>query len=510
MSHLRGHFRLVISLSTLAVIASGAVAGAAGARSIGAFTTKNAYSYVATPKLHPPKIKGSYHGKASQLATGYFMVANFPDLSAGKPLAGQSGPLILDRHLNPVWFKPVPKSVLAANLELQHYNGKPALSWWQGTLTKTGQILTGEDIVVDHSYKTVAKLKAADPWTIALHEMIISGPNAWVVVTRNVDGAAHGGPAGSTLVDTAVAEYDLKTGNQIYLWDPLDHVPTSNSYQKPLSNGVWDPYHVNSIQLTGNGTFLVSLRNTSAAYLVDKASSGILWTLGGKNSLFSFGKNASFAFQHDVQLHKNNVISLFDDHCCAQKPTGDFSVPSNITSRGLVLKLDMTAHTATLVSQYVRSQGFLAAFLGSTELLGNGGAVVGWGSQPYFSEFSKSGKLLLDATWPEPDQSYRAIVERWKGFPSYKPDGGVKKKGSRATVYASWNGSTEVKKWVVLAGSSTKHLSKVATAKARGFETAIKLSTTYKKYEVQAIDGKGHTLGTSNSFPRGGIQFGRY
>jgi len=504
---LKRHAPLAFGVTALTMAASAAAAAAAP---IGAFTTKNAYSYVATPKLHPPKITGTYHGKVSQLATGYFLVANFPDLTAGKPLAGQSGPLILDRHLQPVWFKPVPKSVVASNLALQRFNGKPALSWWQGTLTNTGQILTGEDIVVDQTYKTVAMLKASAPWTVALHEMIISGSNAWVVVTRNVDGASHGGPAGSTLVDTAVAEYDLKTGQQIYVWDPLDHVPVSQSVQAPLSNGVWDPYHVNSIQLTGDGTFLVSLRNTSAAYLVDKGSSNIMWTLGGKDSSFTFGKNAAFAFQHDVQMHKNNVISMFDDHCCAQNSAGKFSIPKTGASRGLVLQLDMTKHTATLVRQYIRSKDFLAAFLGSTTLLGNGGALVGWGSQPFFSEFSKSGKLLLDATFPTPDQSYRAYLQRWKGFPSYKPNGGVKKKGSRATVYASWNGSTQVKKWVVLAGSSTKHLAKVATAKPNGFETAIGLSTSFKKYEVQALDSKGHVLGTSNSFPSGGVQFGRY
>src|SRR5205085_6290850 len=121
--------------------------------------------------------------------------------------------------------------------------------------------------------------------------------------------------------------------------------------------------------------------------------------------------------QHDVQMHKNNVISMFDDHCCAQKSNGDFSVPKNVTSRGLVLKLDMTAHTATLVSQFIRSKDYLAGALGNTQLLGNGGAVVDWGSHQFFSEFSKSGKMLLDATWPAPDESYRAYVERWKGFP---------------------------------------------------------------------------------------------
>ncbi len=43
------------------------------------------------------------------------MVANFFDVSS-PPLVGQSGPLLLDNRLQPVWFKPVPTSVVSSNL----------------------------------------------------------------------------------------------------------------------------------------------------------------------------------------------------------------------------------------------------------------------------------------------------------------------------------------------------------------------------------------------------------
>jgi hypothetical protein len=67
-------------------------------------------------------------------------------------------------------------------------------------------------------------------------------------------------------------------------------------------------------------------------------------------------------------------------------------------------------------------------------------------------------------------------------------------------VYASWNGTTQTKKWRVLAGSSSTHLSRVATKAMSNFETAIKLSKTHKVYEVEALDGKGHVLGRSKPF----------
>ena len=43
-------------------------------------------------------------------------------------MVGQSGPLILDNNLQPVWFEPVPTNVVSSNLSLQTYEGKPALA----------------------------------------------------------------------------------------------------------------------------------------------------------------------------------------------------------------------------------------------------------------------------------------------------------------------------------------------------------------------------------------------
>ena len=45
---------------------------------------------------------------AEQLAPGYIFTANFYDLNE-PPMVGQSGPLILDGKLQPVWFQPVPE-----------------------------------------------------------------------------------------------------------------------------------------------------------------------------------------------------------------------------------------------------------------------------------------------------------------------------------------------------------------------------------------------------------------
>jgi hypothetical protein len=165
-----------------------------------------------------------------------------------------------------------------------------------------------------------------------------------------------------------------------------------------------------------------------------------------------------------------------------------------------VLKLDTTAHTATLVAQYRHSPTLNAGTQGNTQLLSNGNVFVGWGSQPYLTEYSKSGKALLDAIFPGPDISYRAYIESWTGDPSSPPDGAGRTQGSKTTIYASWNGATQVSRWEVLGGSSSKHLSKLTTANKGGFETAIPLTRSASLYEVVGLSSKGKVLGRSKSF----------
>jgi hypothetical protein len=134
-------------------------------------------------------------------------------------------------------------------------------------------------------------------------------------------------------------------------------------------------------------------------------------------------------------------------------------------------------------------------------VLSNGNALVGWGSLPYFSEYSKTGALLLDAIWPGKDLSYRAEFSgNWVGTPYFPPSGAARKAKGKVTVYASWDGDTQVTSWKVLAGSDANKLPVVATKAKSGFETAITLATSAKVYKVQAFDAKGHLLRTSKAF----------
>ncbi len=483
------------------------IAGDAGGP-IGAWTATGAYSFVSAPALHPPIIRTISKDPGVSPAPGYIMVGNFYDLTT-TPMDGQSGPLLLNNRLQPVWFRPVPDNVVASNLSIQTFEGKPALAWWQGVVTDTGETESGEDVVVNQHYQVVARLKGADGWTITMHSLVIEGDDAWVTANKNIpmNLLKYGGSQDGVLTDSAVQEYNLKTGRLIRNWNALKHIPLSDSHAIPQDNGYpWDAYHVNSISLAPGGSALVvSMRNTWAVYLVSTKTGRIEWELGGKRSSFSFGPGAEFEWQHDVTLDSGSVVTLFDDHCCQISGAGTYVAASG-PSRALVLKLNLKSHTAALVAQYTHGSSFDAAYMGSVQLLPGGKVLVGWGAQPEFSEYTKSGKLIFDARFPGPDLSYRAIsLPHWVGLPLTKPSAAARRSGGKTTVYASWNGATRVTAWRVLAGPDAADMRVLAEKAKSGFETAIPVSGSARFLKVEALDSHGTVIGVSRAFaPRRG------
>lgn len=465
---------------------------------IGAFTTKGALSFESAPDLHPPKLEVLTPRSAKRPLPGYIMAANFLDLTK-PPLVGQSGPLMLDEDLQPVWFRPVPTDVVAGNLETQTYDGKPVLTWWQGDIGATGEINSGEVVVVDDEYQPVARLQGTDGWVITLHELQIEGDVAWVTANKNIqaDLSEFGGVSQGVLVDSALQAYNLKTGELLYTWKASDHIPLSDSYTQPPPNGFpWDAYHINSIDLTDDGGALLSMRSTWAGYMVDRETDEIRWQLGGKSSSFEIPKQDRFEWQHDLELQDDDVVRLFDNHCCEITGAGQ-TLPADRSSRALSLKLDREARTASAVAQFDHGTTFRSQYMGNAQKLPNGNVFVGWGQVPFMSEFTESGELIFDAALPSPNLSYRAVVQPWVGRPSDRPRAAAKAADGKTTVYASWNGATEVAAWRVLDATGSGSSKVVARTARSGFETPITVRGGGTRFTVQALDDAGRVLGTS-------------
>jgi hypothetical protein len=414
----------------------------------------------------------------------------------------QQGPEIIGPDGGLIWFDPVPTDYAVTDFRVQTYQGRPELTWWQGN--ESAGVGVGQDVIMNSSYQVVKTVSAANGLSADLHEFQLT-PYGTALITAEypvyVNATAVRGAANEVVLDSVVQEIDISTGLLLFQWDSLDHVPLTASYSVPINaptkkgkqpapNFAADPYdyfHVNSVGLDRDGNLVISARNTWSVYKINHHTGAVIWTLGGKHSSFKLGRGASFAFQHDVRVRAagDQVLTMFDDGA------GPPYVHSE--SRALALRLDLKHRTATVINQRTHSPPLLASFEGDDQELPDGDDFVGWGQEPYFSQFNGQGELMFDGRFVDSNISYRAYRFAWKGTPATPPAVAVSRHGRKMTVYASWNGATNVATWRVFGGSSPSKLPAVATAPKRGFETAI--NAPARRYvAVQALDAKGHTL----------------
>jgi hypothetical protein len=174
-------------------------------------------------------------------------------------------------------------------------------------------------------------------------------------------------------------------------------------------------------------------------------------------------------------------------------------------SQSRALKIFLGRRHARLLRAYEHVPPVLALSQGSVQLLPNGNVFVGWGFAPTFSEYTRAGRQIFKGSFGSPMQSYRAYRSHWTGKPLWPPSIDVTRAGAgKITVYASWNGATQVAGWRVLVGASKTALKPVARAPRRGFETRIAVHTRQQYVEVQALAASGRVLATSKLDSRKG------
>jgi hypothetical protein len=440
-------------------------------------------SFYSEPGLHPPAVT----------------VTRNPDGGSGDIFltpahSYQSGLMILDPSGQLVWFRPTDGWV--ANLEVQRYRGRPVLTWWQGQTPAS----VAEDVIADTSYRTVAVIQGGHGYVPDLHEFQITPQGTALIdviaTVKNYPLSSAGGPPRGSVANDIIQEVDIATGQVIWQWGALGHVPVTDSYSRVPASGPYDYFHLNSIQQLPDGNLLVSARDTSSVYLIDKQSGQILWTLGGKRSSFKLGSGASFHWQHDAHL-ANRTLTLFNDNW------GGPNTTRSGASSAITLRLNLATMTATLVHRYAHSPAVTTGSEGSMETLPNGNVFVGWGGDPDFSEYTPGGSQIFNGNFALGVKSYRAYRFPWQAQPESPPALSVAPSSHRGdTVYASWNGATTVAAWRVLGGPSPGSLSiRVRQFSKSGFETAIPLVTSPRYVEVQALGSTGAVLGTSPVSP---------
>ena len=193
------------------------------------------------------------------------------------------------------------------------YQGTPHLCFWEGEQTKTWG--RGRSVILDPSYQIVATVSGGNT-ALDFHEfrLIQNGTVALVTVYKpspydlseiNQDLSSQLG----WIYNSGFKEIDIATGTVLFEWLALDHIEISETLVPLGTKGEgqilfdpypWDYFHINSVEKTRDGDYIVSGRHTSAIYKISRRDGSIIWRLGGRHSDFTM--DFAMGYQHDVRL----------------------------------------------------------------------------------------------------------------------------------------------------------------------------------------------------------------
>jgi hypothetical protein len=484
--------------------AAGGSPGSAEASSVARLSRD--HSFVTEPRFHVPWI--SRIGRDTDATQGRIFLNTMN--------SGQSAAYMVNGKGEIQWWhptRPVPGFGGPATrvTRVETYHGHRVITFWQGKYVCPPCAGRGEGVILNSSYRTIHTVTAGNGYQkqgADGHEFTLGHEGSEATAFVGIWSPVHynltsvGGPPNGMVYDWIIQEIDLATNKVIWEWHSLGHVPVRDSVTHCCSpTRPWDYFHMNSIQQLPSGRILISARHTWAVYSIEKKSGKIAWELGGKHPSFRMGPGTNFEYQHDATLYGHGLLTVFDDASSPQKEP---------QSRGLLIHLGN--HQARLVHAYTHKPPVLANNGGSMQLLPNHNVLVGWGAgnavgrnvrfTHYFSEYTPGGRQIFSDGFPRPIESYRAYRERWAGHPHWAPKIAVRKTSTRHkfTVYASWNGATQVHRWRVLGGpSTTGPFKSLKTFLWSSFETRTAISSPAAYFEVQALGQKGRVLphGTS-------------
>jgi Arylsulfotransferase (ASST) len=182
------------------------------------------------------------------------------------------------------------------------------------------------------------------------------------------------------------------TPTVVWQWDTSQHIPITETTAtwRSVFIGSYDPYHLNSIEDTGDG-YIVSFRHLDAVYKIDKATGNVVWKLGGTpraESLQLVGDALNgTSGQHDARLLPDGTVTIHDNGSGPQRQP-----------RVIRYAIDSVNKTATLVQDVRDSAVTTSVCCGSARLLPGGDWVVGWGGGPMITENRPDGTEVFRLT----------------------------------------------------------------------------------------------------------------
>jgi hypothetical protein len=356
----------------------------------------------------------------------------------------------------------------------------------------------------DKHYRVVGRVVAGGRLGTNSHELQVTRRGTAYVSAYHTRRVAGVGP----VKEFVIREVDIASGAMLFEWRSLDHVPLSASYaSRPADGSAWDYFHGNSIEPPARGRheILVSARNTSAIYGIDRRTGAVRWTLGGKRDEFGLvSRHPAWRFcaQHDARRLKNGVIMLFDNGGAGTRDGVGCPVHA---ARVQWFRLNRTRRTARLVRTIssrpftASGRGFFPTAVGSARVQPNGNTLISWGTSGRVTEIHRTGRLVYALrlqAW-----TYRAMRARWRGFPLGRPAlVAQRRRGGAVGVWASWNGATQIRRWRVFAGRTADALRPLRRRpRFTDLETRMTVRTPARFVAVAALNARGRELGRSRA-----------
>lgn len=241
----------------------------------------------------PPALLINSTGEALYDGLVLFTAQNGPILGEK-----QQAPFIMTDQGDLVWSGPDDST---SNFRVQTLNDEPVISFWSGRGTTGTRGVAGhgygEVVIMDTSYNTIhrvcPKVKinlppgASAECNIDPHESYITPRNTMLVTAYNTTRAnltSVGGPEHAWVLDCLALEVNITSGDVLFSWSALEHVPLNGSHQPIAGAGTnasnpWDFFHINAIQPVGDN-YLINSRHFWATYLVS-AKGETIWQING-------------------------------------------------------------------------------------------------------------------------------------------------------------------------------------------------------------------------------------
>jgi hypothetical protein len=204
---------------------------------------------------------------------------------------------------------------------------------------------------------------------------------------RPIGGQQHVLLAGHQILRTSA------TGAVEFFWNAWDHLELEDGIDEPaefkqFTNIDFD--HPNSLTITPDGHYLVSMRHLGQVLKVHYHTSRVLWRFGGRRSDFRIEGDplGLFSGQHAATILPNGNLLLYDNGLRHSPPQ----------SRVVEYALDTQAMVARRVWEYRPSPIIYTPFVGFVERLTSGNTFISWGNVGRVTEVTAAGQVVFEGT----------------------------------------------------------------------------------------------------------------